>query len=104
MMCPLPCSTMRYTWELEQDLQEKFKISSLASDFNAWFRGNDTDLLSTKITIGNRASEVKVIEQMYAYGSDQFFSDLGGSWGLFLGFSIVTILEYLEKCIAAMFQ
>ena len=58
--------------------------------------------IRTYLTISATLSEeMKVIKQEVAYGSSQLFSDLGGSWGLFLGFSIVNLFMALEKALLA---
>ena len=54
------------------------------------------------LTVLAAATEMKVIQQEFSYGSSQLFSDLGGSWGLFLGYSIVNVFFFLERAFLAL--
>ena len=43
---------------------------------------------------------VRTTTQYFSYDLNQLLAELGGSWGLFLGASLVTIFEFVDKIIA----
>jgi hypothetical protein len=43
---------------------------------------------------------VKVTTQFYAYDVGNLIGELGGSWGLFLGFSLITLFDLVEQLMA----
>ena len=55
------------------------------------------------ITLDAAKGTLKVIEQAYAYDSHQLIGELGGTWGLFLGLSLLDILRMFERLLLAMF-
>ena len=49
-------------------------------------------------------STVKTTKQFYSYDLGQLIGELGGSWGLFLGASLITMLELVEKLVKRVVQ
>ena len=46
----------------------------------------------------------KVFEEIADYTSDQFLAEIGGSAGLFLGLSMLTIVEFFANIFLLMFR
>ena len=69
---------------------------------------NASELLSSESLITSWAivlvtSTVTTMTQFFSYDINQFIAELGGSWGLFLGASLITIFELLEKTVQTCF-
>jgi hypothetical protein len=56
-----------------------------------------TCLRTTTFDVVPKQTLVKVIEEQLGYDLNQFISELGGTWGLLLGVSVITLLELIEK-------
>jgi hypothetical protein len=62
--------------------------------YDVW-NNNAPTFRSAGFSLSAVSQHVKVIEQQKAYDFHQFLGELGGSWGLFLGLSLVNLLDYL---------
>jgi hypothetical protein len=61
---------------------------------NIWM---DTVSKRTSLRLTMATSKIRVFTQTYAYGIWQLVGEVGGTWGLFLGLSAITVLNSLEK-------
>ncbi|XP_069969679.1 uncharacterized protein [Penaeus vannamei] len=94
--CPQSCREMKYQSQVTSSKiddtyfsilgQTRKKVPSLCS--------NDTELLRLLVYLGSMYYDV--IEETPAYTWDTLLSNIGGSLGLFIGVSLVSILEVLE--------
>ncbi|KAI0217761.1 Amiloride-sensitive sodium channel subunit beta [Lamellibrachia satsuma] len=103
--CPLPCEETGYTYQTSSsiwpsDAHKENVKQKLASEI-ARYLGNTTD----EEKLWNNLLKVKVyfeefnyesIEEMPAYSTINFASDIGGILGLWIGCSIISIFEFLE--------
>ncbi len=96
--CLRSCTRMQYEWT---DMSGR----STSGDPDA---RNLTDIWeeamprSFYITLDTSKPTFKVIEQQFAYDSHQLLGELGGTWGLFLGLSLLDILRLFERIILAL--
>jgi hypothetical protein len=55
------------------------------------------------VVINTLKSKMKVYEQQLAFGWNQLVGEIGGTWGLYLGLSFVSIFYFIDlvilKCI-----
>ncbi len=56
----------------------------------------------SKLAISMKSKYAKVIKQERSYGVYELLSELGGSWGLFLGASLGTVAQGIDMMITRM--
>ena len=49
------------------------------------------------------SSSMTTMMEFYTYDLNEFIAELGGSWGLFLGASLITIFDCIDKFLAKIF-
>ena len=86
----------------------KVELKTSSTESNSQSTMNASELLSSESLITSWAivlvtSTVTTMTQFFSYDINQFIAELGGSWGLFLGASLITIFELLEKTVQACF-
>jgi hypothetical protein len=105
----LPCTRVRHTWGSDEayiggsEYKKSISVPLGSSSFMSavpWYSFNSS--VPFEISLRATQREVKVIKQEFAYGSNEFLSELGGSWGLFLGMSLVTVFLFIEEAFLAM--
>jgi hypothetical protein len=86
--CPQLCTKVHYTVQVgvppDNDKPQKSAFYFEKSHTSSW------EVVMTTET-------VKVTTQYYAYTLGNLIGELGGSWGLFLGFSLMTLFDLVEK-------
>ncbi|XP_021561936.1 acid-sensing ion channel 3 isoform X2 [Carlito syrichta] len=93
--CPNPCASTRYAKELSMvQIPSRAAARYLARKFNhseAYIRENVLVL-----DIFFEALNYETVEQKKAYEVSELLGDIGGQMGLFIGASLLTILEILD--------
>jgi hypothetical protein len=92
-LCPRPCVRLQYEGKDVTNAEDA--AASVTTNFtNVWtdFRRRETVL---RFVV--KSPYVKVVEQQYAFGLHQLIGELGGTWGLFLGLSILSVLNVIEE-------
>jgi hypothetical protein len=90
LQCPrTTCETWNYNLEQNIIQQSPTNLSEL------W----NTRAGDTSITFYVKARNVKVTEEHISYGLNQLIGEIGGTWGFYLGFSLVHILYAFDKII-----
>jgi hypothetical protein len=86
--CPQLCTKLSYTVQ---------SVAPSGSDKpqKAAFYFDPTHICSWKVVM--MTETVKVTKQFYAYDVGNLIGELGGSWGLFLGFSLITLFDLVER-------
>jgi hypothetical protein len=82
--------------EAENGNRDTANVVSNIEDFFA----ADTHAVSWKLAL--MTSTATTLTQYFSYEMSQFLGELGGSWGLFLGASLMSILDLVEGCLAKM--
>ncbi|XP_052028988.1 acid-sensing ion channel 3 [Apodemus sylvaticus] len=94
-VCPNPCATTRYAKELSM-----VRIPSRASARYLARKYNRSETYITEnvlvLDIFFEALNYEAVEQKAAYGVSELLGDIGGQMGLFIGASLLTILEILD--------
>ncbi len=92
--CPDYCTKMKYWVETTYMTDVEGDTSTRSADPLDFFR-QDTQRLSLRIHLAS--SSVTSMKQYKSYELDQLIGDLGGSWGLFLGASIIGLFGILDS-------
>ncbi|XP_068699535.1 acid-sensing ion channel 2-like [Montipora foliosa] len=94
--CFVPCYETKYTAEVSYS---KFPDIGTAEDYvsqgyytNVEYQRNNLVLLQ----IGFKSLNYEMQEQQPAYDNNALFGEIGGNMGLFLGCSLLTILEFID--------
>ncbi|XP_063141724.1 acid-sensing ion channel 3 isoform X2 [Rattus norvegicus] len=94
-VCPNPCATTRYAKELSM-----VRIPSRASARYLARKYNRSESYITEnvlvLDIFFEALNYEAVEQKAAYEVSELLGDIGGQMGLFIGASLLTILEILD--------
>jgi hypothetical protein len=79
-----------------QIMQEKSAVN-MFHNFSVLFNKSDYQpgFLST-IVINTLKSKIKVYEEQLAFGWNQLVGEIGGTWGLYLGLSFVSIFYFAD--------
>jgi hypothetical protein len=97
--CLRPCTTVQYNTKAVVTTDGSTKLpNGLPKGYGEWPSSMWT---TVKIEVLDRF--VRTTTQQYAYGVKELVGELGGSWGLFLGLSFVSVLQMIEQlvCIVA---
>nr|XP_020031970.1 acid-sensing ion channel 3 [Castor canadensis] len=93
--CPNPCATTRYAKELSMvRIPSRASARYLARKFNRSEAYIAENVLVLDIFF--EALNYEMVEQKKAYEVSELLSDIGGQMGLFIGASLLTILEILD--------
>ncbi|XP_042857069.1 low-density lipoprotein receptor-related protein-like [Penaeus japonicus] len=94
--CPQACREMKYQTQVASSKIDDvyYRILSQTRKEVPSMCSNDTELLRLLVYLGSMYYDV--IEETPAYTWDTLLSNIGGSLGLFIGVSLVSILEVLE--------
>ncbi|XP_042890714.1 uncharacterized protein LOC122265444 [Penaeus japonicus] len=97
--CPLPCSEMKYSAQVTASManemyynilsQTRKELQSLCTD--------DSQMVSLLLYLDSM--NYAVTEESPAYSWDTLLSNIGGSLGLFVGVSLISLLEMMEMFI-----
>jgi hypothetical protein len=92
-LCPQPCVRLEYEGKdvTNAEAAAENVMTNLTDVLNDFKRRESV------IRFLVRTPYVKVIEQQYAFGFHQLVGELGGTWGLFLGLSILSVLNFVEE-------
>ena len=91
--CPDLCTRLWYQVKVESIQDSGDEYNSEAADvyqLQEW-------KWQWKIVLAT--STVTKVTQFFSYNINELISDLGGSWGLFLGFSLMTVFEILDTAL-----
>jgi hypothetical protein len=92
--CPDYCTKMKYWVETTYLSDAEEDVGTKSADPLDFFR-QDTHRISFRIHLAS--SSVTSMKQYRSYELDQLIGDLGGSWGLFLGASIIGLFGILDS-------
>ncbi|XP_027696768.1 acid-sensing ion channel 3 [Vombatus ursinus] len=94
-LCPSPCASTRYEKELSMvRIPSRASASYLAQKFNRSKQYIADNVLVLDIFF--EALNYETVEQKKAYEVADLLGDIGGQMGLFVGASLLTILEILD--------
>ncbi|XP_072508332.1 acid-sensing ion channel 3 isoform X1 [Notamacropus eugenii] len=94
-LCPSPCASTRYEKELSMvRIPSRASASYLAQKFNRSKQYIADNVLVLDIFF--EALNYETVEQKKAYEVAALLGDIGGQMGLFIGASLLTILEILD--------
>jgi hypothetical protein len=85
--CPQLCTKVHYEVELGVPGTDKPQKTA--------FYFEDTHVCSWEVVMTTET--VRVMRQFYAYDVGNLIGELGGSWGLFLGASFITLFDLTER-------
>ncbi|XP_077990153.1 acid-sensing ion channel 2-like [Glandiceps talaboti] len=100
--CPVPCSRTIYKYSMSSAKMSNGYLNSVASNYNytlEYMRNNYAGVLMYYEDLSYQD-----ITQQEAYHMYQVWCDIGGSMGLLLGGSIITLVELLDFCVVALFR
>ena len=86
-LCPIVCNTVLYQPAVSYTVTPEFRAPAPDDNVSAASFGN------SKVQIQFGSFQTLVITENAAYELGDFFSDIGGNMGLFLGASIISLLE-----------
>jgi hypothetical protein len=89
--CPSPCTRYVYGWK---DDSYESQTQVLENRTALLYAATKTDVNIEMFVNGPYATAV---EESYAFTFVQLLSELGGSWGLLLGFSFLEFLPVIER-------
>jgi hypothetical protein len=89
----IPCTNVAYTAKRVLSATNSYD-QELKNFTNIW---EDATNKTTKLKLTMSTGMTRVFTQMYAYEVWQLVGEVGGTWGLFLGFSAITVLDAFEK-------
>ncbi|KAG8506165.1 Acid-sensing ion channel 3 [Galemys pyrenaicus] len=93
--CPTPCASTRYAKELSMvRIPSRASARFLARKYNRSEAYIAENMLVLDIFF--EALNYETVEQMRAYEVSELLGDIGGQMGLFIGASLLTILEILD--------
>jgi hypothetical protein len=87
--CPQLCTKLHYTIQLQVPGNDKPDKAAF------YFENQHTCSWEVVMT----TDSVQVTSQFYLYNVGSLIGELGGSWGLFLGASFITLLDLTERLI-----
>ncbi|XP_047502615.1 acid-sensing ion channel 2-like [Penaeus chinensis] len=101
--CPLPCSEMKYDTQVTTSKTNNvyYNILSQTRKPLKSICTNDSQMVSLLVYLDSKSYQVT--EESPAYSWDTLLSNIGGSLGLFVGVSLISILEVIEMIIDVIF-
>jgi hypothetical protein len=95
--CKRPCTQLQYTW-IETESRMSQPTGPCLYDARLANRSEGSTCSRTTVfDVVPKQTHVKIIEEQLGYDLNQLISELGGTWGLLLGVSFITLLELVEK-------
>jgi hypothetical protein len=96
--CPNKCADSQYDYRV---VVSEDTSQAMQSHFDLSDNLTKSRMFTGRVVLYWRTGNVEVIEDQYSYGFTQFVGELGGTWGLFLGVSIISVLELIEHLFKA---
>ncbi|KAL9986112.1 hypothetical protein ACROYT_G000192 [Oculina patagonica] len=94
-MCPPPCRSV----DFKRSTSFAAWPSEIYKEYNDWDNFNESDygrINKLKLYVFYEDFDVEVIAEHASYKLEDFVSDFGGQLGLWIGFSMLTVAEFLE--------
>ena len=103
--CLHPCKETTYDYRLSTLYYPTPMVLHQAKQ-EQWAYQNETDIHKNmmQVYVYYRSLQQTIIEQVPAYRLDELIANIGGQLGLFLGASIITLLEMCEFVVMLTFQ
>jgi hypothetical protein len=97
--CPPVCTTLKYNVVVKERQHPKISNIKVVNDFETFFAAG-AHMVEWRLAL--MTSTVTTVTQYFSYEMSQFLGELGGSWGLFLGASLLSILDMVQGFMAKM--
>ena len=97
--CPDYCTKILYKTELSSVSRTQFGKTVQPLISNQSIDMLKLDALEWAWQVVLVSDSVLTMTQFYSYDLNQFIAEIGGSWGLFLGASLMTLFGFVDKII-----
>jgi hypothetical protein len=110
--CPIQCETISYQMSTSMATYPTEYYSKLLEskiDFAMKFSGNDKNFFKylkdylIKVTVNYNELEYTYVEEVAATTPDSLVGNIGGQFGLFIGISLLSVIEIVEIIIQFIF-
>lgn len=89
-VCPTPCIQTTFNYHVVRETTPNISFEGTHS-----FRVDEITVRS-RLGLKMRSAFATIVKQQTAYDLHQLLGEVGGSWGLFLGASVMTIVDMLR--------
>jgi hypothetical protein len=86
--CGIPCETWTYQLYVDSNKKHDAKFTDL------W---RTEYVMRSALRINMVQSKIKVLEEQLTYGLNQMIGEIGGTWGFYLGFSIINMFYFFGQ-------